>query len=227
MGWRDSRQPDRGCLRRGWQGPVDPGRDAQGSARATHRGAHAGQPQAGRHRLLPPVRRGHRPVRRDGVHGLPVLDRVVADLPDRRRGDAERGGPGLLRQGPRRAGEARDHAAGHDQPLRDPVAPGRDLRRMGQPRADRVLRAVRPGPVRPLRQPGEALADVQRDQLGAARPLGQRGDQHAQGPADRVGPVPGDPPRAGRIRAGHADRPRAGARTSRSAAWSWRCRPTR
>ena len=32
-------------------------------------------------RLLPPVRRGHRPVRRDGLHRVPVLDRLVADLP--------------------------------------------------------------------------------------------------------------------------------------------------
>ena len=42
-----------------------------------------GEPQARRHRLLPPVRRGHFAVRRDGFHGLPDVDRLVPDLPQR------------------------------------------------------------------------------------------------------------------------------------------------
>jgi hypothetical protein len=35
-----------------------------------------GQPQARGHRLLPPLCRGHRAVRRDGLLGLPLLDRL-------------------------------------------------------------------------------------------------------------------------------------------------------
>ena len=46
----------------------------------------------------------------------------------------QRGGPGLLRPGARRTGEARHRAAGHHQPLRDAAAPGREVRRLGQPR---------------------------------------------------------------------------------------------
>ena len=93
------------------------------------------------------------------------------DLPQRRRARAQRGGPGLLRPGLRRVRQARHRAPGHHQPLRDPAAPGREVRRLGQPRPDRVLRALRPRPVRPVRVEGQVLADVQRDQLRAARPV--------------------------------------------------------
>ena len=41
--------------------------------------------------------------------------------------------------------------------------------RLGQPGADRLLRAIRPGPVRPVRLSGQVLAHFQRNQLGAAR----------------------------------------------------------
>ena len=58
-------------------------------------------------------------------------------------------------------------------------------------------------------------------------PFDVRRHQHPEGAADRVRPVPGDPPRTGGLRAGHQDRPRDRSRTSRSAAWCWRCRPTR
>ena len=43
-------------------------------------------------------------------------------------------------------------------------------------------------------------------------PFMQRGDQHPEGPAVHVRPVPGGPPRAGGQRPGHEDRPRDDAR---------------
>ena len=56
----------------------------RGILEPAHRRPDAGQPEARGDRLLPPLLRGHRPVRRDGVHGLSVLDRLEPDLP---RGD--------------------------------------------------------------------------------------------------------------------------------------------
>ena len=53
---------------------------------------------------------GHRPVRRDGLLGVPPVDRLVADLPQRRRARAQRGGPGVLRPGVRRVRQARHRA---------------------------------------------------------------------------------------------------------------------
>ena len=108
-----------------------------------------------------------------------------------------------------------------------PLSLARAVRRVGQPRSHRSLRALRARPVRSLRPPGQAVADVQRDQLGAARAVPVGGHQHAQGGAVGLGPLPSRPrrawspqhwPRASRTR---------WSPTRRSAACCCRCRPIR
>ena len=142
-----------------------------GACRPAADGPTAGQPQAGGHRLLPPVRRRTSPCsprwasrcsgsRSRGAGSSPT---ATTRSPTRRAWRSTTGSS--------TSGEARHRAAGHDQPLRDAAAPGREVRRLGQPRADRVLRAVRAGAVRPVRAPGQVLADLQRDQLRAAHPV--------------------------------------------------------
>ena len=79
-----------------------------------------------------------------------------------------------------------------------------------EPRADRLLRALRPHAVRALRRPGEVLADVQRDQLACCTPrFMSRRHQHAQGPAapssDLYQAIHHE---LVAIRPGHPDRPR-------------------
>ena len=54
----------------------------------------------------------------------------------------------------RRARPARHRTAGDALPLRDPAGAGGEVQRLGQPGADRVLRALLPRAVRALRRPG-------------------------------------------------------------------------
>ena len=70
-----------------------------------------------------------------GFTVLPVLDRLEPDLPERRRRRTQRGGPGLLRPGARRAREARHRAAGHHLATTRPRWHlAENVRRLGQPR---------------------------------------------------------------------------------------------
>ena len=127
VGWRHGRQPVRRRLRRGRQGPVDPGRDAQGRHGAARTdGPDAGQPQAGGidfyHRYAEDIalfaEMGFKVFRfsiawtrifpngddaEPNEEGLAFYDRVLDELR-----------------------EARHRAAGHDLALRDAAAPGRE-----------------------------------------------------------------------------------------------------
>ena len=213
VGRRDRRQPDRGRLRRGRQGPVDPGRDAPG---------HHARP-----RTEGPTPDNLKQVGIDFYHryaedialfaemGFTVFRFSIAlepDLPQRRRGDAQRGGPGLLRPGPRRAGEARHQPlvtiSHYETPLH--------LAEKYDGWVSRELIGFYERYVRVLfdRYGHRVKYWLTFNEINSVlhEPLRQRGDQHAQGPAVRVRPVPGDPPRAGGLRAGHQDRPRDDAR---------------
>ena len=71
-------------------------------------------------------------------------------LPERRRGGAQRGGPGLLRGPVPRVQEARHRAARDHHALRLPHPSHQGVRRLAQSQAHRVLQAARDGAVQPL-----------------------------------------------------------------------------
>ena len=186
LGRRHRRQPDRGRLRRGRQGPVDPGRDAPGHRRAPRRRTRPRTTSSWSaidfyHRYAEDIalfaEMGFTVFRfsiawsrifpngdddEPNEEGLAFYDRVL------RRA---RAGTASSRWSPSRHYETPLHLAEkYDGWV------SRDL--IGF--YERYVRAA----VRALRRPGEVLADLQRDQLGAARPVHvSGGDQHPQGAA--------------------------------------------
>ena len=92
LGRRHRRQPARRRLRRRRQGPVGAGCPAEAASGTANGGADARQPQARRHRPLPPLRRRRRALRRDGLQDVSVLDRVEPNLPERGRDEPNEAG---------------------------------------------------------------------------------------------------------------------------------------
>ena len=210
MGRGDRRQPARGRLRRGRQGPVDPGRDAPG-----HHAPRAPTGPTPDNLKLEGIDFYHRYAEdialfaEMGFTRVPVLDRLVADLPQRRRARAQRGGPGVLRPGPRRvrastASNPLVTISHYETPLH--------LAETYDGWVSRDLIGFYERYVRVLfdRYGHRVKYWLTFNEINSVlhAPFVSGGDQHPQGPAVRVRPVPGGPPRAGRLRAGHQDRPR-------------------
>ena len=198
-----------------------------GLARPAHRGPDPGQPQAGGDRLLPPVRRGHRPVRRDGLHSVPVLDRLVADLP---QGDeAEPNEEGLafydrvLDELERHGIEPLVTISHYETPLH--------LAENYDGWVSRELIGFYERYVRVLfdRYGHRVKYWLTFNEINSVlhAPFTSGGDQHPEGPAAPIRPVPGGPSRAGGLRAGHQDRPRDDPRRQGRLHGPRRCPPTR
>ena len=99
-------------------------------------------PQPGGRGRLPPLARGRGPLCRDGLQGLPHVHRLESPVSHGHRDQAQPRGRRVLPRDVRVHAEQGHRAAGHAPALRHAARARGGVRRLGEPRAHRPLRAL-------------------------------------------------------------------------------------